>query len=70
MTLLILTTAAFYILLLAAPLNLALTYALVWSERFGIGFIGLPIATAFTMNLKVSPPSPDSEDVEIIDRPP
>ncbi|KAJ2961481.1 hypothetical protein NQZ79_g3278 [Umbelopsis isabellina] len=37
-----------YILLLASPLNIVLNYSFVWSEKFGMGFIGAPIAISIT----------------------
>jgi MATE family multidrug resistance protein len=37
-----------YILLLASPLSAALSYSLVWSENFGMGFVGAPIAISIT----------------------
>lgn len=36
--------AGTYILLIVAPLNLLLHWTLVWHPRFGMGFIGAPIA--------------------------
>jgi multidrug resistance protein, MATE family len=41
--------ATTYVLLIAAPLNALLMYLFVW--RFDLGFIGAPIAVAFTQNL-------------------
>lgn len=32
------------ILFLSAPVNIALSYMLVWNKRFGLGFVGAPIA--------------------------
>lgn len=33
------------VLFVSAPINIFLSYFLVWNERFGIGYIGAPIAT-------------------------
>jgi MATE family multidrug resistance protein len=41
--------ATTYVLLIAAPVNILLNWLLVW--HFGLGFIGAPIAVAFTQNL-------------------
>lgn len=41
--------ATTYVLLFAAPLNVLLSYLLVW--HYNWGFIGAPIAVAFTQNL-------------------
>ncbi|KAI3318323.1 MATE efflux family protein [Xylariaceae sp. AK1471] len=41
--------ATTYVLLIAAPINVLLNWLLVW--HFGLGFIGAPIAVAFTQNL-------------------
>ncbi|RLV93660.1 putative transporter [Spathaspora sp. JA1] len=35
------------ILFVAAPLNILLSWFLVWNETYGLGYIGAPIATAF-----------------------
>ncbi|CDR39253.1 CYFA0S03e01376g1_1 [Cyberlindnera fabianii] len=39
--------AGTYVLLLCAPLNVLLSYLLVWDKRIGLGFIGAPIAVTF-----------------------
>lgn len=36
--------AGTYVLLICAPLNVALSYVLVWDKHIGLGFIGAPIA--------------------------
>ncbi|SCU98458.1 LAFA_0G18052g1_1 [Lachancea sp. 'fantastica'] len=36
--------AGIYVLLICAPLNIFVSYTLVWNSRFGIGYIGAPIA--------------------------
>lgn len=41
-------TAGQYSLFLVAPINLILNYVLVWSPRFGVGFVGAPISTAIS----------------------
>ncbi|KAI0469516.1 MATE efflux family protein [Xylaria cf. heliscus] len=42
-------TATTYVLLLVAPINAFVNWLLVW--HFGLGFVGAPIAVAFTQNL-------------------
>ncbi|GAP86366.1 putative mate efflux family protein [Rosellinia necatrix] len=42
-------TATTCVLLIAAPVNMFLNWLLVW--HFGFGFVGAPIAVAFTQNL-------------------
>lgn len=39
--------AAQYVLFICTPLNALLNYLLVWHPKFGIGFAGAPLATAF-----------------------
>ncbi|KAI5475354.1 hypothetical protein MNV49_001585 [Pseudohyphozyma bogoriensis] len=39
------------LLCFVAPLNMLLSYTLVWSKPFGMGYIGAPIATCISMNL-------------------
>jgi MATE family multidrug resistance protein len=34
-----------------APINILITYVLVWSPRFGLGFVGAPMASAISMDL-------------------
>lgn len=36
--------AGTYVLLICAPLNIVISYLLVWNEHIGLGFIGAPIA--------------------------
>lgn len=43
--------ASTIVLMICAPLNIALTYTLVWNKYIGIGFIGAPIAIAITNTL-------------------
>lgn len=38
--------AGIYVLLVCAPLNIFLSYTLVWNAHIGVGFIGAPIAVA------------------------
>ncbi|TGZ80848.1 MATE efflux family protein [Ascodesmis nigricans] len=41
-------SAATYVLIICAPLNAFLNWTLVWHERFGLGYIGAPIAVVIT----------------------
>lgn len=41
-------TAGQYSLFLVAPLNMFLNYTLVWSEKFGLGYIGAPISVSLS----------------------
>lgn len=38
--------AATFILFISAPINVALSWFLVWNSRFGLGYVGAPIATS------------------------
>lgn len=40
--------ASTLVLIVAAPLNAALNYLLVWDERVGMGFVGAPLAVAIS----------------------
>ncbi|KAG8874171.1 hypothetical protein FRB97_006099 [Tulasnella sp. 331] len=44
-----------FVILVVAPLNVVLNYILVWGpgplKRFGLGFVGAPIATSISFNL-------------------
>jgi len=44
-------TASTYVLIVCAPLNILITYALVWHPSIGLGFIGAPISVAITNTL-------------------
>ncbi|GMM50072.1 Erc1 protein [Starmerella bacillaris] len=43
--------ASTIILVICAPLNILLTYVLVWNKHIGMGFVGAPLAVAITDNL-------------------
>lgn len=43
--------ASTIVLMICAPLNIVLTYTLVWNSYIGMGFIGAPIAIAITNTL-------------------
>lgn len=40
--------ASTLVLIISAPINIALNYLLVWDEKIGLGFYGAPIAVAIT----------------------